>query len=115
LLPFGLGMADRDGRLLFYNKAFARAAGVLESDVRPSYPVDLVVPEDQAVVADAVRRYAMGAQVSGDIQVRLRAQPDEPVSLSLAGVRGLGEAAVLLSLKDNSEESRLKRQVAQQT
>ncbi|MBO9575561.1 MAG: response regulator [Sphingobium sp.] len=115
LLPFGLGMADRDGRLLFYNKAFARAAGVLESDNKPSYPGDLVVPEDQAVVADAVRRYAVGAQMSGDIQVRLKTQPDEPISFSLAGVRGLGEAAVLLSLKDNSEESRLKRQVAQQT
>ena len=38
-----------------------------------------------------------------------------PIALSLAGVRGLGEAAVLLSLKDNSEESKLKRQVAQAT
>jgi two-component system cell cycle sensor histidine kinase/response regulator CckA len=113
LLPFGLGMADRDGRFLFYNKAFGRAAGVTEG--RPSYPGDLVVPEDQAAVADAVRRYAIGPQMSGDIQVRLRMQPDEPVSLSLAGVRGLGEAAVLLSLKDNSEESRLKKQVAQAT
>ncbi len=114
LLPFGLGMADRDGRLLFYNKAFDRAAGLADGS-RPSYPGDLVVPEDQAVVADAVRRYAIGPQMSGDIQVRLRAQPEEPISLSLAGVRGLGEAAVLLSLKDNSEETRLKRQVAQQT
>ena len=115
LLPFGLGMADRDGRLLFYNKAFARAAGVLEEDAKVSYPGDLVVPEDQAVVADSVRRYAIGPQMSGDIQVRLRTQPEESISFSLAGVRGLGEAAVLLSLKDNSEESRLKRQVAQQT
>jgi len=114
LLPFGLGMADRDGRLLFYNKAFARAAGVADG-ARPSYPGDLVVPEDQSAVADAVRRYAIGPQMSGDIQVRLRIQPDEPVSLSMAGVRGLAEAAVLLSLKDNSEETRLKRQVAQQT
>ena len=34
----------------------------------------------------------------GDIAIRLASQPDEPVSLSLAGVRGLGEAAVLLGL-----------------
>jgi two-component system cell cycle sensor histidine kinase/response regulator CckA len=114
LLPFGLGMADRDGRLLFYNQAFARAAG-LASGNAPSYPGDLVIAEDQAAVADSVRRYAIGPQMSGDIAVRLRHQPDEPVAMSLAGVRGLGEAAVLLSLKDNSEESRLKRQVAQQT
>jgi two-component system cell cycle sensor histidine kinase/response regulator CckA len=114
LLPFGLAMADRDGRMLFFNNAFARVAGLAAAE-KPSYPGDLVIAEDQAAVAEAVRRYAVGSQMSGDIQVRLRTQPDEPVSLSLAGVRGLGEASVLLSLKDNSEETRLKRQVAQQT
>lgn len=71
--------------------------------------------EDQAAVADAVRRFAVGPQMSGDIAIRLRNEPEEPTALSLAGVRGLGEAAVLLSLKDNSEESKLKRQVAQAT
>ena len=114
LLPFGLAMADRDGRILFVNKAFARAAGLKSGD-KPSYPGDLVAREDQAAVADAVRRFAVGPQMSGDIVVRMRDQPDEPTALSLAGVRGLGEAAVLLSLKDNSEESKLKRQVAQAT
>src|SRR3546814_4183367 len=67
------------------------------------------------VCSSDLRRYAVGQQLSGDIAVRMRTQPDEPVALSLAGVRGLGEAAVLLSLKDNSEESKLKRQVAQAT
>lgn len=114
LLPFGLAMADRDGRVLFLNNAFSRAAGLKRGE-KPSYPGDLVVREDQAAVADAVRRFAMGPQMSGDIAVRLRNEPDEPTALSLAGVRGLGEAAVLLSLKDNSEESKLKRQVAQAT
>ncbi|WP_294137915.1 ATP-binding protein [Sphingobium sp.] len=114
LLPFGLAMADRDGRVLFVNNAFARVAGLKPGD-KPSYPGDLVVREDQAAVADAVRRFAVGPQMSGDIAVRMRDQPDEPIALSLAGVRGLGEAAVLLSLKDNSEESKLKRQVAQAT
>jgi two-component system cell cycle sensor histidine kinase/response regulator CckA len=114
LLPFGLGMADRDGRLLFFNNAFGRAAGIPPGE-KPSYPGDLVISEDQAAVAESIRRYAIGPQMSGDIQIRLRGTPDESVSLSLAGVRGLGEAAVLLSLKDNSEETRLKRQVAQQT
>ncbi|MBH1992829.1 MAG: response regulator [Sphingomonadaceae bacterium] len=114
LLPFGLAMADRDGRVLFLNNAFARVVG-LKPGEKPSYPGDLVVREDQAAVADAVRRFAVGPQMSGDIAVRMRDQPDDPVALSLAGVRGLGEAAVLLSLKDNSEESKLKRQVAQAT
>ncbi|MEC3951231.1 ATP-binding protein [Sphingobium sp. HWE2-09] len=114
LLPFGLAMADRDGRVLFLNNAFARVAGLKDGE-KPSYPGDLVVREDQAAVADAVRRFAVGPQMSGDIAVRMRDTPDDPVALSLAGVRGLGEAAVLLSLKDNSEESKLKRQVAQAT
>jgi two-component system cell cycle sensor histidine kinase/response regulator CckA len=114
LLPFGLAMADRDGRVLFVNNAFARVAGLKDGE-KPSYPGDLVVREDQAAVADAVRRFAVGPQMSGDIAVRMRDTPDDPVALSLAGVRGLGEAAVLLSLKDNSEESKLKRQVAQAT
>jgi two-component system cell cycle sensor histidine kinase/response regulator CckA len=47
--------------------------------------------------------------------VRLSDAPDEPVSIGIAGARGLGDAAVLISLKDSGEESKLKRQVAQAT
>ena len=113
-LPLGLAMADRDGRLLFANLAFMRAAG-LEGEVPPTYPTDLVVREDKGALSDAVRRFAQGPANSGDLAVRLARLPDEPVSLSLAGVRGLGDAAVLLGLTDNTEETRLKRQVAQAT
>jgi len=114
MLPLGLALADRDGRFLYLNQAFTRAAGV-PAGSSPVYPGDLVVREDKAAVADAVRRYASGQAASGDIAVRLRDRPDEPVALTIAGARGLGEAAVLLSLKDNTEESRLKREVAQAT
>ncbi|HCF24572.1 MULTISPECIES: response regulator [unclassified Novosphingobium] len=113
-LPLGLAMADRDGRLLFANVAFMRAAGH-EGEAPPVYPTDLVVQEDKGPISDAIRRYAQGPASSGEIGIRLRGQPEEPVSLSLAGVRGLGEAAVLLGLTDTSEETRLKRQVAQAT
>lgn len=113
-LPLGLAMADRDGRLLFANSAFLRAAG-REHDGIPTYPTDLVVREDKGALSDAIRRFAQGPASSGDLAVRLVAQADEPVSLSLAGVRGLGEAAVLLGLTDSTEETRLKRQVAQAT
>ena len=113
-LPLGLAMADRDGRLLFANAAFLRAAG-REGDGPPTYPTDLVIREDKGPLSDAIRRFGQGAASAGDIAVRLASQPDEPVSLSLAGVRGLGEAAVLLGLTDSSEETRLKRQVAQAT
>ena len=113
-LPLGLAMADRDGRLLFANAAFMRAAG-REGEPVPTYPTDLVVREDKGALSDAVRRFALGPASAGDIAVRLSAQNEDPVSLSLAGVRGLGEAAVLLGLTDSSEETRLKRQVAQAT
>ena len=113
-LPVGLAMPDRDGHFLFANPAFKRAAGVQGRNL-PPYPSDLVVTEDKTAMSDAVRRYGQGPASSGDMAVRLRHQPDEPVSLSLAGVRGLGEAAVLLSLADTTEETRLKRQVAQAT
>jgi two-component system cell cycle sensor histidine kinase/response regulator CckA len=113
-LPLGLAMADRDGRFLFANPSFLRAAG-LEGSGLPVYPSDLAVREDKGALADAVRRFAKGPAASGDMAVRLRSSPDDPVSLSLAGVRGLGDAAVLLSLVDSTEETRLKRQVAQAT
>jgi two-component system, cell cycle sensor histidine kinase and response regulator CckA len=113
-LPLGLALADRDGRFLFLNDAFCRAVGI-ETATRPIYPGDLVIREDKAAVADAVRRHAVGQQLAADIAVRLVHQPEEPVALTIAGVRGLGDAAVLLSIKDSSEESRLKKQVAQQT
>ncbi|OYY72182.1 PAS domain-containing sensor histidine kinase [Sphingomonas sp. 28-63-12] len=114
LMPFGIALIDREGRFLQMNDAFVRAADV-DPAAPPLYPGDLVVREDKAAVADAVRRFAGGATHSADMAVRLRDRPDEPVALSIAGARGLGEAAVLMSLKDNGEETRLKREVAQAT
>jgi two-component system cell cycle sensor histidine kinase/response regulator CckA len=114
MLPIGLALVDGDGRFLTMNHAFYQAAGIKASEI-PVYPGDLVVKEDKAAVADAIRRNARGPAMSGDIAVRLVRQPAEPVALTIAGLRGLGEAAVLLLLKDNSEEAKLKRQVAQAT
>ena len=119
-LPIGLAMTDRDGRFLFANPPFLRAIG-REGQALPTFPSDLVVREDKSAISDAVRRFgrgragAGGSGNSGDMAVRLRDAPDDPVSLGLAGVRGLGEAAVLLSLADSTEETKLKRQVAQAT
>ena len=114
VLPIGLALVDRDGRFLTMNTAFSQAAG-LKGSTMPVYPGDLVVKEDKAPVADAVRRNSRGPAMSGDLAVRLAHQPSEPVALTIAGLRGLGDAAVLLLLKDNSEEAKLKRQVAQAT
>lgn len=114
VMPVGLALVDRDGRFLTMNSAFRQAAG-LKGSAMPVYPGDLVVKEDKAAVADAVRRNARGPAMSGDLAVRLADQMSEPVALTVAGLRGLGDAAVLLLLKDNSEEAKLKRQVAQAT
>lgn len=113
-LPLGLAMTDRDGRFLFGNEAFLRSVG-REGRGLPPFPTDLVTREDKAALSDAVRRHGRGPATSGDVAVRLVNSPEEPVSLGLAGVRGLGEAAVLLSLADSSQENQLRRQVAQAT
>ena len=99
-LPLGLALANIDGRFVYLNKAFRKAAG-LSKDARPVYPGDLVVDEDKAAISDLVRRFARGPSSSSDMAVRLKSQPDEPVALTIAGARGLGDAAVILSLKDN--------------
>ena len=114
MLPLGLALVERDGRFLFLNNAFQRAAR-LSPDDTVVYPSDLVCEEDKPIVSDAVRRFALGRALPGDLAVRLKHHPDEPVALTIANAKGLGEAAVLLSLKDNSEESKLKRQIAQAT
>jgi two-component system cell cycle sensor histidine kinase/response regulator CckA len=113
-LPLGLAMTDRDGRFLFGNDAFLRSAE-RESKGLPAFPTDLVVQEDKAALSDTVRRHGRGPATNGDMAIRMIGRPEEPVSLGIAGVRGLGEAAVLLSLSDSSEETQLKRQVAQAT
>jgi two-component system cell cycle sensor histidine kinase/response regulator CckA len=113
-LPLGLALANVDGRFVYLNKAFRKAAN-LPKEARPVYPGDLVVDEDKAAVSDSVRRFARGPASASDMAVRLKANPDEPVALTIAGARGVGDAAVILALKDNSEADRLKRQVAQAT
>ena len=114
LLPFGIALVDREGRFVEMNPAFRRAA-MVDAAAPPLYPGDLVVREDKAALADAVRRFANGASHAAEIAVRLGARPDDAVALTIAGARGLGEAAVLLALKDNAEEGRLKQEVAQAT
>ncbi|GAA0731534.1 response regulator [Sphingomonas japonica] len=114
LLPFGLALVGRDGRLVHMNDAFVQAVGVKVA-APPLYPGDIVVREDKAPLADAIRRFGGGAQHSADMTVRLADRPDEAIALTLTGARGLGDAAVLIGLKDSGEEGKLKRQVAQAT
>ncbi len=96
------------------NDAFVRGARINPA-APPLYPIDLVVREDKGALADAVRRFASGGPQSAEMTVRFVDAPEEPVSITIAGARGLGEAAVLISLRDFGEEGKLKRQVAQAT
>ncbi|UYY59056.1 response regulator [Sphingomonas sp. S2-65] len=114
LLPSGIALIDRDGRFVHMNDPFVRAARI-NAAAPPLYPIDLVVREDKAALADAVRRFAAGAAQSAEMTVRFTDAPEEPVALTIAGARGLGDAAVLISLRDSGEEGKLKRQVAQAT
>ncbi len=113
-LPLGLALADRDGRFQFLNDAFLRAAGATDGP-EPLYPSDLVVEEDKAMVADTMRGIAVGRQAPRDLRVRLKTRPDEPVALTVAHAVGLGSSTLVLYLKDNSEQEKLERQVAQAT
>ncbi|MBM3928197.1 MAG: PAS domain-containing protein, partial [Sphingomonadales bacterium] len=114
LLPVPLALVDRDGRFVHMNDAFQRAAAV-DAAAPPLYPGDLVVREDKGALADAIRRFGGGGGYATQLPVRFAEKPDEPVQISLTGARGLGDAAVLMAIKDNSEEGRLKHQVAQAT
>ncbi|MBX3595161.1 response regulator [Sphingomonas sp.] len=114
LLPAGIALVGGDGRFVHMNDAFVRAAHVNAANP-PLYPGDLVVREDKGALADAIRRFATGSAHSVDMTVRFAEAPDEAVAVSIAAARGLGEAAVVLSLRDAGEEGRLKRQVAQAT
>ncbi len=113
-LPFGMAMVDRDGRFLFINQAFQQAAGI-DPGRLPSFPGDLVVAEDKTALSEAVRRHAGGRSSAGDLAVRLANKPEDSVAVSFSGVRGMGDASVLLSLKDGGGAGHLNQQMTQAT
>ena len=96
-LPLGLALADARRPLPLPQQGVPQGRRPRAHSERPAWPGDLVVDEDKAAVSDAVRRFGRGRPMSGDLAVRLKTKPDEPVALTVAGARGLGDAAVLLS------------------
>src|SRR3546814_8673429 len=96
------------------NQAFCRAASIGEGE-EVLYPSDLVMEDEKAMVADAIRKMATGQPTLRDLRIRLKAAPDEPIMLTLARVTWFGLPAVILYLADNSEQEKLERQVAQAT
>ena len=82
----------------------------------PRYPGDIVVGEDKGPLADMIRRHSSRPSRSGgDLSIRLAGQSgDEPVSIRVVGVRRAGRGGGAAEPEGfSSEESRLKRQVAQ--
>ena len=114
MLPLGLAVADRDGRLGYMNAAFLAAAGEEDSSSL-MYPTDLVIDEDKASVSDAVRRAASRHGKPRELQVHLKARPTEDSSLWIARAPDPGATEIILSLRDNREQLKLERQVAQAT
>lgn len=114
VLPIGLALADRDGRFTFMNESFLAAAGI-ESEGGVRYPSDLVIDEDKTMVSDAVRRAAASQQKARDLRVHLKHKPDEPVALTVGRAPGIDGPAVVLSVKDNREQVKLEKQIAQAT
>src|SRR3546814_10574182 len=62
-LTLGLALTDRDGRFRFMNQAFCRAASIGEGE-EVLYPSDLVMEDEKAMVADAIRKMATGDRKS---------------------------------------------------
>ncbi len=114
MLPLGLAVADRDGRLGYLNAAFAAAAGISDTS-QVIYPTDLVIDEDKTLVSDAVRRAASRHGKPRDLRVRLKARPEEESVLSVARTPDTGSTDIILSLRDNREQLKLERQIAQAT
>ena len=111
LLPLRLALIDRDGRILLTNAEFRRFVGG-RADAR--YPGDLVVAEDKAAIADHIRRMSGGRSLSGDLAIRFAQAPDDPVTVTVSSVRGLGPVAVLLTIRDDGPSQALKTETAQQ-
>ena len=112
-LPFGFATVDRDSRFRSINRAFTAAVGI-KPEATPLYPVDLVHEEDASMLADVVRSVASGRIPNRDVQVRLRSGRADPIRLTITHV-GLGDAAAILSLRDDAEQRRLQQQVTQAT
>ncbi|MEX6723360.1 ATP-binding protein [Parapedomonas caeni] len=113
-LPLGLATVDHNSRFLHMAPGFCAAAGVATpGDLL--YPSELVHEEDATMVADVVRRVALGHLKSRDLQVRLRGRPEDSIRMSVLHVTGLHEAAAVLALWDDAEQRKLQQQITQAT
>ncbi len=116
-MPVALALVDRDGRFRLVNSAFVEVFGVPADRPMPSYPSDLVIGEDKAALGETVRRNARGNGAHTSLAVRAAAAPDRTLTLGLSGVRGVGDATVLLTVEPtaNASTSATEQQVAQAT
>jgi two-component system cell cycle sensor histidine kinase/response regulator CckA len=108
-LPLAVAVLDDKGRIIAGNEALAVTIG--HGDWQGLDPVDIVVAEDAAALADCVQQVVSGALGRCEVRVSLRARPSEKLAVHVASVPpGLGIAAVL-GLPDVREQLRLEAQV----
>jgi len=97
-------MTDRDGRFLFGKQGLPARGRTTTRLARRLIPSDLVIREDKA---DCRRRAPLCARCERGRRASRcgsRTSPEDPVSLSIAGVRGLGEGG------GDPRASRIRRQ-----
>lgn len=111
-LPIALGIADREGRLLFANDAFCSVTAV-DLTAHTAYAADMVMVEDRTAVSDMMRRVGAGVSSTQHLVVHLRNRPEEPTQITAARTAGDPDPVVLLTVTDNSEKRRLEQQFAQ--
>jgi two-component system cell cycle sensor histidine kinase/response regulator CckA len=108
-LPLALAVLDDKGRIMAGNEALAATIG--DGNWQGLGPVDIVVAEDAAALADCIHQVVSGALGRCEVRVSLRARPSEKLAVHVASVPpGLGIAAVL-GLPDVREQLRLEAQV----
>lgn len=111
-LPVGLALTDRDGRFVAMGRSFLDQLGYRRPEP-PRYPSDLVVDEEKATLAEAVRKAAQRPGERTRMTLRLKVAPDDPVQLLLESAPPPLQRGVIVSLASNAEQRKLEQQVTQ--
>jgi signal transduction histidine kinase len=114
LIPFPMAIVDQSGRIIISNSTFNSRVR-LKLSAKSTHFTEIIFEEDRNVVAEILAQLSVGPLSSSAVQVRLLEDTSQFEGVTFASIRGMGDAAVLIILQDNSEQGRLKSQVAQAT
>jgi two-component system, cell cycle sensor histidine kinase and response regulator CckA len=111
-LPVNLALTDRDGRFITMGRGFLGQLGFKRAEP-PRYPSDLVIDEEKASLAEAVRKIARRTDDRTHVTVRLKDAPDDPVQFLIESAPPPLQRGVILSMASNAEQRKLEQQVTQ--